>query len=204
MSLIGRGLVFDLDRGDAGARLVDLAHHLAGGGGRGVGRLVALLLHCGGQIVERLIRALGIDQDHEGLAVDGRGHFEGLARIERRLGVKCRNVRNGRAGMDENGVTVRLRAHDIFGGDQTRRARLVLDHDGVAADFLHRVRHVAHDHVGARSRREGAHEADVLVRVTLRLRAGLNRQERGSAEQRRPQCSLQKRKFHMNASMQWI
>ena len=68
---VRRGLVVDLDGLDAGA-LVELAHDAAGRRRRGIARLVALLLHRRREIGDGLVRALGIDHQHERLAVDRR------------------------------------------------------------------------------------------------------------------------------------
>ena len=175
------GAVRHLDRGDAGRLLVQVAHHLAGGVGLRVARLVALLLHRRGELGERLVRAIGRHHHHERLLVEGRDHLQVLHRIERPALEQVLVGGDGGGGVDVHGVAVGLGARRELGRDIAGGADLVFHDHGAAGERAQLFRKIAHQHVGAASGREAADEADVLGRIVLRARrrcAG----ERGEAE----------------------
>ena len=86
--------------------------------GRGrVARLVALLLHRGGQLGDGLVRALGVDHEHEGQIAGGGGDLQRLADIDRRVLEQVHARRDRGAGEGIEHVAVGLRARDELGRD---------------------------------------------------------------------------------------
>src|SRR6185369_12468258 len=107
--------------------LVDRAHHLADWIGGGVGALFLLLFHRGGDFGDRLPRFTAVHGDHGRLLVDGADELDRFRHIDGRIFQETRRRGDTARAVDENGVTVRLRAHEIFGRDIAERAGLVFD-----------------------------------------------------------------------------
>src|SRR4029453_3798264 len=126
-----------------------------------------------GELGDRLVQALGIDDQHEWLTVDRGRDLKRLGGIDWRLLEQMLIRRDRGRGMNEDGVAVGFRPSDIFHGDVAAGAGLVFhDHRAVWAQLFGKM---PNQNIRAAAGRKGTDETDVLVRIGLGLGAGRHR-----------------------------
>ena len=157
---------------EAGELLEQFAGEVAhrAGAGRAVGQLARIGLGVGDELLERLRRHRGVNDDRGGRDREQRDRHKVLDRIVRHLRHGHR-VEHHRAGAAENErVAVGRRARDLGGRDGAGGAALVLDVDG-AEQVLHPVGPLPADHVVHAAGRERHHQLDRPVGITPRRTA---------------------------------
>ena len=144
------------------------------------------LFHVRNELLERLDRQRGGDDEHAGLATDQRDRREVLDRVIGKLGIQRGADRIGLRREQKRVAVWRRLRHDV-GADGRARAGLVVDDHLLAEPLRELLRDHAHRPVDRTARREGHDDAHRPRRIILRPRRGCaerNERRRGEDERR--------------------
>ena len=160
--------------------------------------LARIGLGVGDEFGKRLCRYRGIDRDNIGAAANAGDRRDIFDEIEVEVFVeRCVDRVRGHH-LHQNGVAVRLRAHDRFGADIAAGARPILDDELLAETLAGRLRYDARQAVGGLTGRKADDHAHRLRRIGLRPGELRDGRKRGG-----PRRQLQKSsawKFHDKSS----